>query len=302
MDRVQQMLKRVQQIELKTRRLLTDAMSGAYHSVFKGQGMDFEEVREYAPGDDVRAIDWNVSAKMDKPYLKTFREERELTLMLVVDLSASGDFGSVEESKRDRMAELASLLAFSATKNHDKVGLLLFTDHVEHVLLPQKGRQHILRVIRDILFFKPKGLRTDLPLALEHLHRVLKRKAIVFVLSDFIQNGQTGPLDKKDPLIRSLGLIRRKHDLTCFHVYDVRETVLPDMGVVCLEDAETGAIHTIDTSPKSTQERYTQQAYTRHETLAQALRSQGIDHLSFNTHTPYMPMIRSFFQTRHKRR
>lgn len=306
MDKVQNILKKVKQIELRTRRLMTDQMVGAYHSVFKGQGMDFEEVRKYAPGDDVRSIDWNVSAKMDEPYLKTFREERELTLMLVVDLSASGCFGSQDESKRERIAELASLLAFSATKNNDKVGLLLFTDHVEHVVVPQKGRQHILRVIRDILFFKPQGTRTDVLAALERLRSLLKRRAIVFVLSDFLQNTQ-GQLPqwqepKKEPILKALRIIKKRHDLTCFHVYDTRETTLPNVGPVLLEDAETGERLNLNTSSQAVRKHYAQQAQARQEALALAFSRQGIDCLSLSTEGPYVHQIQSFFNSRHRRR
>ena len=211
-------IKKVRRLEIRTRHLVTDSVSGAYHSSFKGRGMDFEEVREYADGDDVRTIDWNVSAKMDKPYVKVFREERELTMLLLIDLSASGVFGSVDQSKRERAAEIASVLAFSATVNNDKVGLILYTDHVELYIPPKKGRRHVLRLIRDILYYEPKNKKTDHKAALDYLNRVQRRKAVVFLISDFIEGSSVS--ENNNPLVKSLALTNQRHDLISIALSD----------------------------------------------------------------------------------
>ena len=214
-------IKKVRRLEIRARHLVTDSVTGAYHSSFKGRGMDFEEVREYAIGDDVRTIDWNVSAKMDRPFVKVFREEREMTLILLIDVSASGVFGSVEQSKRERAAEIASVLAFSATQNNDKVGVLLYTDEVEHYIPPKKGRRHILRVIRDILFFKPNGRGTSHKTALEYLNRVQRRKTVVFMISDFLD------LAPGTLLFDKLALTNQHHDLISIALSDPRESASP---------------------------------------------------------------------------
>jgi uncharacterized protein (DUF58 family) len=298
--------RRVRQIEIRTRRLVTDAMVGAYHSVFKGQGMDFEEVREYAPGDDVRRIDWNVTAKMDRPFVKKFREERELTLMLLVDGSASGAFGSADASKRELAAEIASVLAFSATKNNDKVGLGLFTDHMEKFVHPQKGRQHILRVIRDILFFAPQHRGTDLVHALDYTNRLLHRRAIVFLITDFLQgpNGELpNPSDRRGgELFRALALTNRKHDLVCVTLSDPRERELPNVGLLTLEDSETGQLVEIDTGSPTLRRRYAKENTERVDQLHRGLRQSGIDSLVLSTNQPYILPLRQFFEQRSRRR
>lgn len=299
-------LKKVRQVEIRTNRMVTDAMAGAYHSVFKGQGMDFEEVREYAPGDDVRAIDWNVTAKMDRPFIKKFREERELTIMLLVDLSGSGSFGSTVQSKRELAAELASVLAFSATRNNDKVGLLLFTDQIEKFVYPQKGRKHVLRVIREMLFFKPHHHGTDMVSALTYVNRLLKRKTITFLISDFLQDhrGQLPNLQqpRRDPLFKALSLTNQRHDLTCIHLSDPREFELPNIGIITLEDAETGQLIEIDTSNAKTRNAYQQDNEARRRTLLSHLRKNGINTLSISTAQPYIHVLRKFFETRGKQR
>jgi len=299
-------LRRVRQIEIRTRRLVTDAMAGAYHSVFKGHGMDFEEVREYAPGDDVRRIDWNVTAKMDKPFVKKFREERELTLMLLVDGSASGSFGSADTSKRELAAEIASVLAFSATRNNDKVGLGLFTDHMEKFVHPQKGRQHILRVIRDILFFSPQRRGTDLVHALDYTNRLLRRRAIVFLITDFLQgpNGELpNPLDGRgSQLFRALALTNRRHDLVCVTLSDPRERELPSVGLLTLEDSETGQLVEIDTGNPAMRRRYAKENVARVDQLHRGLRQSGIDSLVLSTDKPYITALRQFFEQRSRRR
>ncbi len=252
--------------------------------------MNFEEVREYAIGDDVRTIDWNVSAKMDKPYVKVFREERELTLMLLIDLSASGIFGSVDQSKRERAAEIASVLAFSATQNNDKVGLLLYTDEIEHYLPPKKGRSHILRVIRDILFFKPTGRRTDHTAALDYLNRVQRRKAVVFLISDF--------LDSDLELFSKLALTNQHHDCIGIALNDPRENEMPNVGLITLEDAESGETVEIDTGSASIRKKYGEQAILRRETLTTQMRQKGLDWIEARTDRPYMPALRQLFTRR----
>ena len=283
-------IKKVRRLEIRTRQLVTDSVTGAYHSSFKGRGMDFEEVREYAIGDDVRTIDWNVSAKMDKPFVKVFREERELTLMLVIDLSASGIFGSVEQSKRERAAEIASVLAFAASLNNDKVGLLLYTDAVEHYLPPKKGRSHILRVIRDILAFQPKGHRTDHIAALDYLNRVQRRKAVVFLISDF--------LDSDAPVFSKLALTNQRHDLVSIALSDPRESEMPKVGLITLEDAETGDMVEVDTANATLRKEYNQQALHRREAFNRQMRKKGLDWIEASTDQPYMPALRQLFARR----
>lgn len=305
-EKTRQILKKVRQVEIRTNRMVTDALTGAYHSVFKGQGMDFEEVREYAPGDDVRSIDWNVTAKMDKPFIKKFREERELTIMLMVDLSASGNFGSAHESKRELAAEIASVLAFSATRNNDKVGLLLFTNEVEAFIPPKKGRTHILRVIREILFFEPRHSGTDIVGALERVNHLLKRKAIVFLLTDFLQ-GPDGrlpnPRDKSgDAVFHKLALTNRRHDLTCITLSDPREAELPDVGVLTLEDAETGQLVELNTGSSAIRQAYAAENHRRLEELHRGLRQNGLGVLPISTDQPYINALRQFFERRSKRR
>jgi uncharacterized protein (DUF58 family) len=301
-----QILKKVRQVEIRSRRFVTDSMVGAYHSVFKGQGMDFEEVREYAAGDDVRDIDWNVTAKMDRPFVKKYREERELTIMLCVDLSASGDFGSVDQSKRELAAELASVLAFSATRNNDKVGLLLFTDEIEKVVYPKKGRQHVLRVIRDILFYQPEKPGTDIPLALSYLNRILHRKTVTFLLSDFITEQSLAWIrpttGARDDLFKTLALTNRHHDLICIALSDPREFALPNVGIITLEDAETGELVEIDTANPQIRGLYESQNAKRSDSLIRGFRQCGVDHFSISTDKPYINALREFFVRRERRR
>jgi len=298
-------LKKVRRLEIRTRRLVTDSVTGAYYSSFKGRGMDFEEVREYAIGDDVRTIDWNVSAKMDRPFVKVFREERELTLMLLIDLSASGIFGSVEQSKRERAAEIASVIAFSASQNNDKVGLLLYTDEVEHYIPPKKGRRHILRVIRDILFFEPKGKGTDHKSALDYLNRVQRRKSVVFLISDFLESDSpdidSPPPTSHSPLFATLALTHQRHDLVSIALSDPREFELPEVGLITLEDAETGEMVEIDTGSRSARERYAQLARERRERFQTGMRKKGLDWIEARTDQPYLPALRQLFARRASR-
>ncbi|MFP4259773.1 MAG: DUF58 domain-containing protein [Opitutales bacterium] len=294
------MIKKVRRLEIRTRRLVTDSVTGAYHSSFKGRGMDFEEVREYAIGDDIRSIDWNVSAKMDHPYVKIYREERELTILLLIDLSASGIFGSVDQSKRERAAEIASVLAFSATRNNDKVGLLLYTDEVEHYIPPKKGRRHILRVIRDILFFEPRGRGTGHRKALDTLNRVQRRKAVIFLISDFLDPSTAQGTPDADTL-RKLAVTNQRHDLISVVLSDPRENELPPVGLVTLEDAETGEMVEINTSHQPTRKRYAQLANQRRERLQSQMRKKGLDWIEASTDGPYLPAIRQLFARRASR-
>jgi len=295
-DETHEILKKVRQIEIRTRRMVTDSMSGAYHSAFKGQGMDFEEVREYAPGDDIRSIDWNVSARMDNPFIKVFREERELTIMLIVDISASGIFGSEEKSKREITAEIASVLAFSATKNNDKVGLLLYSDQVEKFVYPKKGSQHILRLVRDILFFKPESKGTDLTKALNHMNKLLKRKSIVFLISDFLSTDDSS--SNATATLKALNLTNKRHDLSCIALSDAHEHSLPNVGIVTLEDAETGESVEIDTSSAKMRKLYKISNLKRVGTLKQDLQKRGIDFLEISTNKPYIVPLRNYFARR----
>ena len=289
-------IKKVRRLEIRASHLVTEAVTGAYYSSFKGRGMDFEEVREYAIGDDVRTIDWNVSAKMDRPFVKVFREEREMTLMLLIDLSASGVFGSVEQSKRERAAEIASVLAFSATQNNDKVGVLLYTDEVEHYIPPKKGRRHILRVIRDILFFSPKGRRTSHKAALDYLNRVQRRKTVVFMISDFLDHQQP-----TNNLFDTLALTNQRHDLISIALSDPREIELPQVGLITLEDAETGEMVEIDTGNKNTRHRYATLARKRQQDFDSHMRKKGLDWIQARTDQPYLPELRKLFARRASR-
>lgn len=302
-----EILRKVRQIEIRTNRMVTDAMTGAYHSVFKGQGIDFEEVREYTVGDDVRSIDWNVTARMDRAFVKKFKEERELTILLLVDLSASGDFGSAEHSKRELAAEVASVLAFSALKNNDKVGLLLFTDRIEKLIIPRKGRQHVLRLIREILFHQPAGRSTDIGEALTTANRLLKRKAILFLISDFLQDKRGRLPDllnpaASDPLLHTLRVTNQRHDLTCLILSDPRETELPAVGVLTLEDSETGELIEVNTGSKAVRNAYRQENADRRSTLLRGLRRTGVGLIELATDQPYISRLRTFFEKRGARR
>lgn len=298
-------LKKVRQIEIRTRRMVTDAMAGHYNSVFKGQGMDFEEVRSYTPGDDVRSIDWNVTAKMGHPFVKRFREERELTLMLVVDVSASGDYGSRMESKREYAAEMAGVLAFSAIRNNDKVGLLLFTDRIEAFIPPQKGRQHVLRIIRELLFFEPQSTGTDVKKALDYLNRILKRKAVTFLISDFLVRDAFRPArirSQYTELYRSLTLTDRRHDLIVIRISDPRECALPNVGIVTLEDAETGRLIEVDTGSAQVRSQFVAQNRKLRNDFRATLKKLGVDSIYVENGEPYIAKIREFFLNREKRR
>ncbi len=286
-----EVLKKVRQIEIRTNREVTDVLGGQYHSVFKGRGMEFEEVREYMPGDEVRSIDWNVTARFGHPYVKKFKEERELTVMLVVDVSASGQFGSIRQTKNELAAELAAVLAFSAIRNNDKVGLIMFTDQIEKFVAPKKGRRHVLRVIREILAFQPKGRGTDLALALDYLNGVQPRRAVCFLLSDF----QDADFEKQ------LRVTGQHHDLVALSLRDPREEGMPAVGLVELRDAETGARALVDTFDRSVRESFAAKVKARLELLRTSLRSAGVDHVEIRCDADYiMPLIK-FFRMRGRR-
>jgi uncharacterized protein (DUF58 family) len=311
-----EILKKIRQIELRTNRIVTETLAGQYHSVFKGQGMNFDEVREYQPGDDVRAIDWNVTARMNHPFIKKFVEERELTLMLVVDVSGSGLFGSRDQSKRELAAEIASVLAFSAIRNNDKVGLILFSDEVEKFIPPRKGRSHVLRVIREVLFFEPKRRGTDLNAALEFLLRVTAHKAIAVVISDFLGSPATPHRAGKKQLRPQMMLLEslaqasftmlkqenRKHDLVAVQVTDLRELELPALGRLIFQDAETGEVVEVNTSDARKRKAFAERQALAQENLARLFRKAGIDAIQLRTDQPHGVTLGRFFETREKRR
>jgi uncharacterized protein (DUF58 family) len=311
-----ELLKKIRQLELRTRRLVDESLAGQYHSAFKGQGMDFDEVREYQPGDEVRAIDWNVTARMDHPYVKKFREERELTVLLVVDLSGSGLFGSVDQSKRELAAELACVLAFSAIRNQDRVGLLLFTEVVEKFIPPRKGRRHVLRVIRDILYQQPQYRGTSLNGALDFANRVLPHRAVILLLSDFL--GETNPsraeiaahLRRKVVRSENLGRVSatalrqvsRRHDVVAVQISDPYELELPSLGRLVLQDAETGEIVEVNTSDERRRRAFTQRQERTQRELERLFRQAKVDAIRVQTGQPYDLALQRFFDTRDKRR
>jgi uncharacterized protein (DUF58 family) len=294
-----EILKKVRQVEVRTNRLVNDTLAGNYHSVFKGRGMNFDEVREYVPGDDIRSIDWNVTARTGVPHIKKFTEERELTIMLLIDISGSGDFGSGPGSKRELMAELGSILAFSARRNNDRVGLILFSNFVELYIPPKKGRSHILRVIREILFFQPQERQTDLLNPLDFINRVAKRSCVTFLISDFCLPGDfEEDLNRLQP---KLTITNRRHDLIAIIVSDPREHQLPDVGRLTLEDAESGAQVEINTSDPAVRRGYAELATSRRSALHRTLRTAGLDLLDLSTDQPYLPALLNFFKARQRR-
>ncbi|SPE63370.1 conserved hypothetical protein [Verrucomicrobia bacterium] len=310
-----EILRKIRQIEIRTNRLVTETLAGQYHSVFKGQGMNFDEVREYQPGDEVRSIDWNVTARMNHPFVKKFVEERELTLMLVVDVSGSGLFGSREQSKRELAAEIASVLAFSAIRNNDKVGLVLFSDEIEKFIPPRKGRRHVLRVIREVLFFEPRRRGTDLNHALEFLLRVTPHRAIAVVISDFIgapavTRSSRRQLRPQMMLLESLAqasfaMLRqanRRHDLVAVQIADRYELELPALGRLVFKDAETGEVVEINTGDQRKRAAFAERQARAQVDLLRLLRSAGVDAIQLRTDQPYGVELARFFETREKRR
>jgi uncharacterized protein (DUF58 family) len=287
----QDVLRKIRRIEIRTKRLVSDVFSGEYQSVFKGRGIEFSEVREYLHGDDIRSIDWNVTARMGHPFVKKFEEERQLTVMFVVDASASERFGTVGRLKNEMAAELCAILAFSAARNNDRVGLIVFTDRIEKVVRPERGRRHALRVIRELLFFRPEGRGTDIPLALDYLASVVRRHAVVFLVSDFLDDG----------FERSLAVANRRYDLIAVHVDDPRESELPSVGLLELEDPETGRRVAVDTSSAAFRERYRGLALSGREERARAFRRLGVDAISVTTGSDYVEPLERFFRMRERR-
>ncbi|GAB4510526.1 MAG: DUF58 domain-containing protein [Anaerolineae bacterium] len=288
-----EVLQRIRRIEMRTRRLVNESFAGAYHSVFKGRGMVFDAVRPYQPGDDVRDIDWNVTARADQAYVKRFTEERELTVMLVLDSSASCLFGTVNRQKRDLAAELGAVLALSAVRNNDKVGLLIFSDKVEHFTAPRKGRNHVLRIIRDLLAARPTDQGTDLALALRTVNRMLKQRAIVFLLSDFLASPQE--------YHRELLVTSQRHDLIAFILSDPREQTWPDAGLLRLQDAETGETRWIDTSPVRWRRQFAAQSAKFQEARDNAFIRAGVDRIQLSVDGDYAQALTQFFQRRSQR-
>jgi uncharacterized protein (DUF58 family) len=284
-------IKKIRRIHITTSRLVTDAFAGRYQSVFKGKGMEFEEVREYQPGDDVRSIDWNVTARMGHPYVKKFVEERELTVMFLLDLSPSCHFGTVHQFKTQLATEVCSLLSFSAIKNNDRIGLILFTDRVEKFIPPRKGVSHVLRVIREVICFKPEGRGTDIPGALEFLNRISTRRTVVFILSDFYA----------PHLKTSLSIANRRHDLVAITLMDPVEFNLPDIGLVKLEDAESGKPYLIDTSDSQLRKEYHHRSVKKFEERNRLFNSTQVDHIDLRTDVPYLPILTKFFRMREQR-
>lgn len=283
------LLKKVRQIEIKTRGLSQNIFAGEYHSAFKGRGMMFSEVREYQYGDDIRDIDWNVTARHQRPFVKVYEEERELTVMLLVDMSGSGIFGAVGEEKREMIAEIAATLAFSASQNNDKIGAIFFTDRIEKFIPPNKGKKQILLIIRELLDYQPKSQRTDLAAALKYFTNAQKKRCTAFLISDFIDSS-----DWKQPL----QIARNKHDLMALQVYDKRDAQMPDIGLVRFADLESGETRWIDTSSRSTRRAYDKWWYERQQLMAETLRASRVDHVSVATDENYVKSLMALFKNR----
>lgn len=288
----EELVKKVRTIQIFTKRAVDASFAGQYESVFKGRGMQFDEVREYTPGDDIRDIDWNVTARTGRAYIKRFVEEREMTLLFAVDLSASGEFGTVDKMKNELAAEFCAVLAFAAAKNNDKVGLLIFTDRVELYIPPKKGSRHVLRLIRELLAFKMPRRRTDIPMALDYVAKVTRKRATVFVVSDFLGTG----------FKRSLSLLSRRHDLIAVPVRDRVEISMPNVGLIEFQDAETGQMMLIDTSSVRFRNQYGQQSAEQFDDLKGLLRSEGVDCIPITTGKPYLQDLVTFFHMRHRRK
>ena len=286
------LLKKVRKIEIKTKGLSNHIFAGEYQTTFKGKGMAFSEVREYQPGDDIRSIDWNVTARYNAPFVKVFEEEREMTVMLLIDVSASGNFGTQEQFKRELATELSAILAFSAIKNNDKVGVIFFTDKVEQFIPPKKGKSHILRIIREVLAFQPTGKGTDIAGALEYFNSVIKKRSICFILSDFMSKEFDRPLK----------IASKKHDLVALRIHDTREDTLPNIGLVPIQDAETEEMLFVDTSSKKFRDNFAKNRVQATEKLRKLLPASGVDLIDITTGTDYVKPLINFFKTRGSRR
>lgn len=289
-----ELIKKIRQIEIYTRRLVNDNFAGEYHAVFKGRGMEFEEVRPYAPGDEIRTIDWNVTARMGEPFVKRYVEERELTVMLVVDASGSGEFGSVQWFKRELAAELTAVLSFAATTNNDRVGLLIFTDRVELFIPPRKGRRHVLRLIRELLAFEPQGIGTDIKLALDTINRVLKQRSIIFLVSDFLAD--------VDSYQKVLGVTNKRHDLVAVDLDDPLEREIADVGLLALEDAESGELVWVDTGSAAWRRAFGEQVAAQTAVKRRVFNRAKVDRIGVTTEAEYVGALAKFFQRRAGRR
>ena len=287
------LLARIRRIEITTRKLVSDGFAGEYHSVFKGRGMEFDEVRQYYPGDDVRTIDWNVTARTGEPYVKSYIEERELTVMLVVDVSGSGDFGTRSRFKRDLAVELAAVMSFAATTNNDKVGLLLFTDRVELLVPPRKGRSHVLRMVRDLLVFQPAGAGTDIRLALDTVHQLLKRRSIVFLVSDFLADPES--------YRQAMLVANRRHDVVAFDLSDPLEREIADVGIIALEDAESGNLRWVDSSSREWRREFRENVARLDEEKNVVFSAARVDRISVTTERDYVAEVGTFFKNRRRR-
>jgi uncharacterized protein (DUF58 family) len=287
-----ELLKKVRKIEIKTRGLSSQVLSGEYHSAFKGHGMTFSEVREYQQGDDIRNIDWNVSARLRSPFVKVFQEERELTVMLIVDVSGSREFGTQKNIKQDIITELCAVLAFSAIQNNDKIGVIFFSDIIEKFIPPKKGRSHILRIIRELLDFKPQNKKTDISQALKYFNSVIKKRSTAFLISDFID----------DSFETAMKIANRKHDLVALQIYDERENELPNIGLVKMQDAETGALLWVDTSKKDVRTRYASEARKHEALLSEMLRKAGVDFAKISTNQSYVQPLMRLFKRRESKK
>ncbi len=286
-----EVIKKIRKIEIRTKKLVNDVFSGEYHSIFKGRGMEFQEVREYQPGDDIRIIDWNVTARYGYPFVKKFQEERELTVVLLLDASSSGKFGTQDKMKSELAAEICSLLAFSAIKNNDKVGMIIFTDQIEKYIPPQKGTSHVLRLIREVLYFQPQSKGTDLASALDYLGRVLNHRAVVFIISDFLSPDYDKPLK----------IINRRHDVIGIRITDPRERELPAVGFIELEDAETGEQILVDTSDYLVRKQFQMFANSEREKLTKKFQSINLDNVEVFTDRSYIIPLVTFFKQRAKK-
>ena len=288
-----ELIRKIRRIEISTRHLVADTFAGEYQSVFRGQGMEFDEVRLYTAGDEIRTIDWNVTARTGQPYVRRYLEEREATAMLVVDASGSGQFGTVGRFKRELAAELAAVLSFAATTNSDRVGLLIFTDRIELLVPPRKGRQHVLRLIREMLAFEPVGRGTDIKLALDTINLVLKRRGIVFLVSDL--------LAEPESYRRALFVTNRRHDVVAIDLHDPLEQTIPDVGLLALEDAETGALSWVDTGSPAWRESFASQTELFEAAKKEALANAGVDRIHVTTDRDYIAGLTAFFKQRARR-
>lgn len=283
-----EMLKKVRQIEIKTRGLSKNIFAGEYHTAFKGRGMTFAEVREYQFGDDIRSIDWNVTARFNHPYVKVFEEEREMTMMLIVDVSGSGEFGTKKQTKKEMVTEMAATLAFSAIQNNDKIGVILFSDKIEKFIPPQKGKKHVLYIIRELLGFEPSSKKTNIKGALQYFTNVIKKHCTAFLITDFIDT------DYEKALI----IANQKHDMVALHVYDRREMDLPDIGLLKVKDAERGTDFWIDTSSKKLRAAYSDRWHAKLDYVKQVLAKSGVDSVSISTEDDYVKSLMKLFRMR----